>query len=353
MLDRMRRTVERDKNHPCVIMWSLGNESGSGQNLAAMAEWTRARDPSRPLHYEHDWSVPDVDVYSRMYAGHEEVGADRAPVRAAAEGRGGRPQAPWDAFVLCEYAHAMGNGPGGLLEYQQLFESSPRCMGGFAWEWIDHGLRQLDQQGRQRWAYGGDFGEPVHDGNFVADGLVFPDRTPSPGLLDFAAVIAPVLIEADPAGVRLTNRYDASDLSGLRFDWTLEIGGSEIGSGALQVPAVPARSSVVLALPDTAGLGGLADGERWLTVRARLASDTWWAQAGHVVAVGQVRLDGEGAGDRLPAWPAVDPDGPDPAGVADPGRIRGLRLPDRFAPADRDHPGAGQPAAGPVARPDR
>jgi beta-galactosidase len=305
MVDRMRRTVERDKNHPSVIMWSLGNESGSGQNLAAMAEWTRARDPSRPLHYEHDRSVPDVDVYSRMYAGHEEVALigtrSEPPLTDAAADRRRRGM----PFVLCEYAHAMGNGPGGLLEYQQLFESSQRCMGGFAWEWIDHGLRQLDQQGRQRWAYGGDYGEPVHDGNFVADGLVFPDRTPSPGLLDFAAVIAPVLIEADPAGVRLTNRYDASDLSGLRFDWTLEIGGAESGSGALQVPAVPAHGSVVLSLPDTAGLGGLADGERWLTVRARLASDTLWAQAGHVVAVGQVRLDGAETG--LIAGPPAGP----------------------------------------------
>jgi beta-galactosidase len=293
MVDRMRRTVERDKNHPSVIMWSLGNESGSGQNLAAMANWARARDISRPLHYEHDWTVPDVDVYSRMYADHAEValiGTRSEPPLPDPEADRRRRGMP---FVQCEYAHAMGNGPGGLLEYQQLFESSERCMGGFVWEWIDHGLRQLDAQGRPRWAYGGDYGEPVHDGNFVADGLVFPDRTPSPGLLDFAAVIAPVLIEADPAGVRLTNRYDASDLSGLTFDWTLETGGAESGSGTLQVPAVPARSSVVLALPDTTRLRDLADGERWLTVRARLASETGWAQAGHVVAVGQVLVDGQ------------------------------------------------------------
>jgi beta-galactosidase len=297
MVDRMRRAVERDKNHPSIIMWSLGNESGSGENLAAMAEWARGRDPSRPLHYEHDPAVPDVDVYSRMYASHEEVAliATRSePALPDADADRRRRAMP---FVLCEYAHAMGNGPGGLLEYQRLFESSPRCMGGFVWEWIDHGLRQLDEQGRSRWAYGGDFAEPVHDGNFVADGLLFPDRTPSPGLGDFAAVIAPVLIEADPAGIRLTNRYDFRDLSGLAFGWTLEIDGTEHESGTLPVPAIPARGSAVVPLPgpgregDPGRLGDPGGGERWLTVRARLAAATSWAPAGHLVAVGQLRLD--------------------------------------------------------------
>jgi beta-galactosidase len=199
-------------------------------------------------------------------------------------------------FVLCEYAHAMGNGPGGLLEYQRLFESSPRCLGGFVWEWIDHGLRQLDEQGRSRWAYGGDFAEPVHDGNFVADGLLFPDRTPSPGLGDFAAVIAPVLIEADPAGIRLTNRYDFRDLSGLAFGWNLEIDGTESASGTLPVPAIPARGSAVVPLPGSARLGNPGDGERWLTVQVRLAAAaTPWAPAGHLVAFGQLRLDAQEA----------------------------------------------------------
>ena len=203
LVDRMRRTVERDKNHPSIIMWSLGNESGSGRNLAAMAAWARARDPSRPLHYEHDWSCRDVDVYSRMYATHAEVDAI---------GRG--EEEPLDdpeldarrrglPFILCEYAHAMGNGPGGLTEYQELFEKYPRCQGGFVWEWIDHGLRQRTPDGGERFAYGGDFGEPLHDGNFVADGLLFPDRTASPGLLEFKKVIEPVRIEGGdgpPAG---------------------------------------------------------------------------------------------------------------------------------------------------------
>ena len=123
-------------------MWSLGNESGSGDNLSAMAAWARGRDPSRPLHYEHDRSCRDVDVYSRMYAPHAEVEAigrgEEAPLDdPALDAR--RRRLP---FLLCEYAHAMGNGPGGLAEYQALFERHPRCQGGFVWEWIDHGIRR-------------------------------------------------------------------------------------------------------------------------------------------------------------------------------------------------------------------
>jgi beta-galactosidase len=303
MVDRMRRTVERDKNHPSIIMWSLGNESGTGQNLAAMAAWTRDRDPSRPIHYEHDWSCPDVDVYSRMYATHAEVALiatrDEEPLDDPAldEHRRGLP------FVQCEYAHAMGNGPGGLLEYQQLFESSDRCIGGFVWEWIDHGLRQTDAVGRQRWAYGGDFDEPLHDGNFVADGLIFPDRTPSPGLADFAAVISPVLISADSSGgLTLTNRYDFADLSQLRFDWTVEEGGVQVAAGVLETPKLAARGSMRLELPSLvtedrparAGVDQPATQagrvERWLTVRCTLAIDTAWAPAGHVISRGQLQL---------------------------------------------------------------
>ena len=181
LVDRMRRMVERDKNRPSVIMWSLGNESGVGGNLTAMAAWARERDPSRPLHYEGDRSCADVDVYSRMYPTHAEVDTI---------GRGEEPPLPdpeLDArrrampLILCEYAHAMGNGPGGLWEYQDLFERHPRCQGGFVWEWIDHGLRARTADGREYFAYGGDFGEPLHDANFVADGLAVPGPDPVPG----------------------------------------------------------------------------------------------------------------------------------------------------------------------------
>ncbi|HEX2356371.1 MAG TPA: glycoside hydrolase family 2 TIM barrel-domain containing protein [Micromonosporaceae bacterium] len=291
-VDRMRRTVERDKNHPSVVMWSLGNESGIGANHGAMAAWTRERDPGRPIHYEGDIACRYVDVYSRMYAYHDEVDAI-----------GRRAEKPLDdpaldarrramPFILCEYAHAMGNGPGGLTEYRELFERHPRCQGGFVWEWLDHGIRRRTPDGREQFAYGGDFGEPLHDGNFVIDGLVFPDRTPSPGLVEFAKVIEPVRIEPAPDGhVLVRNRYDFRDLSHLRLTWRLESdgeGGEPAASGELAVPTVPPGGQAEVPLPVAAA--GPAGGERWLTVSARLRHDEPGTPAGHEVGWGQLAL---------------------------------------------------------------
>jgi beta-galactosidase len=287
LVDRMRRMVERDKNRPSVILWSLGNESGVGRNLAAMAGWARRRDPSRPLHYEGDRSSPDVDVYSRMYPTHAEVDAI---------GRGQEPPLDDPALdarrramplILCEYAHAMGNGPGGLWEYQELFERHPRCQGGFVWEWIDHGLRAHTADGREHFAYGGDFGEPLHDGNFVADGLLFPDRTPSPGLDELKKVVEPVRITADPAGgIRIANLHDFRDLSHLAFSWTLEAEGAEVAAGALEVPSVAPGEQATVPLPPLPP----TEVESWLTVQALLATDHPWAPAGHEIAWGQLPI---------------------------------------------------------------
>ncbi|MFG1968647.1 glycoside hydrolase family 2 TIM barrel-domain containing protein [Nonomuraea fuscirosea] len=279
LLDRMRRMVERDKNHPSVIMWSLGNEAGVGRNLAVMADWTRERDPSRPLHYEGDWSCAHTDVYSRMYASHAEV-----------EAIGRREEDPLDdpeldarrrqlPFLQCEYAHAMGNGPGGLAEYQELFERYPRLAGGFIWEWIDHGLAHPEHG----YAYGGDYGEPVHDGNFVIDGLVFPDRTPSPGLIDLKKVFEPVKFEFGDGVVRVVNGYGFTDLSHLRFVAVVQVEGETVAEHRLDVPAAGGECKLP-GFPDRPG------GERWLTVRAELAADEPWAPAGHEVAWAQALL---------------------------------------------------------------
>ncbi|MFD5074065.1 glycoside hydrolase family 2 TIM barrel-domain containing protein [Streptomyces sp. NPDC058371] len=284
-LDRMRRLVERDKNHPSVIMWSLGNESGSGENLAAMAAWTRDRDPSRPIHYEGDRDSGYVDVYSRMYADHAEtelIGRGEEPPTDDPALDAHRRQLP---FILCEYAHAMGNGPGGLSEYQRLFEAYPRLQGGFVWEWIDHGIARHTPDGRRYFAYGGDFGEPVHDANFVADGLVLPDRTPSPGLVEYKKVVEPVRIDvcAADALIRIHNGHDFRDTSHLRFRWRAEDDGEPVAEGELAVAALAAGARTTLpqpALPPSAG-------ERSLTVVAELAEDEPWAAAGHEIAWGQ------------------------------------------------------------------
>lgn len=293
LVDRMTRTVARDRNHPSVVMWSLGNEAGTGRNLAALASTARRLDPSRPLHYEPDRSCAHVDVYSRMYPSHDEVerigrGEEDPLDDERADAR--RRAMP---LVLCEYAHAMGNGPGGLAEYQQLFETHPRCAGGFVWEWIDHGLRKRTDDGREFFAYGGDFGEAVHDGNFVADGLVFPDRTPSPGLADLKKVVEPVRITGGD-GLRVDNNYDVLDLSHLRFVWVLEREGDTVDGGVLDVPTLGPGESATVPLP-VAAEAAVTGPECWLTVQAVLARDERWARAGHEVAWGQIRLDAAAA----------------------------------------------------------
>ncbi|MFJ3892289.1 glycoside hydrolase family 2 TIM barrel-domain containing protein [Streptomyces sp. NPDC090083] len=277
LLDRAARMVERDKNHPSIVMWSLGNEAGTGRGLTAMAEWIRARDSSRLVHYEGDIDCRDTDVYSRMYAGHTEVERIGQGLDGGTERRRRLP------FILCEYAHAMGNGPGGLADYQRLFESYDRLQGGFVWEWIDHGIKDE----RFGFAYGGDFGEELHDGNFVCDGLVFPDRTPSPGLVEYKKVIEPVRITGDGADgtVRVTNTYDFADLSALAFTWAHHVDGETVGSGTLAVPALGPGESADVTLPEPPARSDGAE-SHW-TVRASLAADTAWGPAGHVVGWGQ------------------------------------------------------------------
>ncbi|MGW0820223.1 glycoside hydrolase family 2 TIM barrel-domain containing protein [Streptomyces sp. NPDC002845] len=279
LLDRAARMVERDKNHPSVVIWSLGNEAGSGRGLTAMAEWIHGRDGSRLVHYEGDWDCRDSDMYSRMYPDHAETerigqGLDGGTLK--------RRQLP---LILCEYGHAMGNGPGGLADYQRLFESYDRLQGGFIWEWIDHGIKDE----RYGFAYGGDFGEELHDGNFVCDGLIFPDRTPSPGLVEYKKVIEPVRIEGDGADgtVRVTNAYDFADLSALAFEWSYQVDGDTVEAGALSVPALAPGESAEVKLPEPPASYGRGGETQW-TVRALLADDTPWGKKDHQVAWAQL-----------------------------------------------------------------
>jgi beta-galactosidase len=288
LLDRAERMVERDKNHASVIIWSLGNECGTGRGLTAMAEWIRDRDPDRLIHYEGDLSCADTDMYSRMYAEHAEL--EKIGKRED-EGPEARRRLP---FILCEYAHAMGNGPGGLSEYQRAFEQYERCQGGFVWEWIDHGFKHP----AFGFAYGGDFGEELHDANFVCDGLLFPDRTPSPGLTEYKKVIEPVRIEGDGAAgtVRVTNMYDFIDLSHLTFEWSYQVDGDTVGSGALAVPSLTPGEWADLKLPAPPADGQGA--ETGWTVRAMSAGDP-----NHQVAWGQLpanprRVPEPATGDR-------------------------------------------------------
>lgn len=297
MADRMRRTLERDKNHPSIISWSLGNESHTGPGLAAMAEWVRERDSSRFIHYEGDRPTDYTDVYSTMYANLEEVeqigeGTERPglhPTREdtasltaeQADARRGKPH------LQCEYAHAMGNGPGLLDEYRELFERYDRLHGGFIWEWIDHGIAQQNEDG-DYFAYGGDFGEELHDGNFVIDGLVFPDRTPSPGLVEAKKVFEPVRIGVDADGVQVQNLRMHADTRDLAFHGEVITRDSDPIRFELDVPIVAAGDSVSIELPeDIRADARQVSGSYWITAYATLAHDAAWAPAGHEVTFGQ------------------------------------------------------------------
>lgn len=278
LLDRAARMVERDKNHASVIIWSLGNECGTGRGLTAMARWIRARDAGRLIHYEGDPSCADTDMYSRMYADHAEV--ERIGHRADTGGPEARRQLP---FILCEYGHAMGNGPGGLSEYQELFDAHERNQGGFIWEWIDHGLTHPEFG----YAYGGDFGEELHDGNFVCDGLVFPNRLPSPGLDAYKRVIQPVRFayDGDAGTVRVTNLHDFADLSHLSFGWQYISDDEEapVAAGELAVPPeLGPGESVELKLP--AAPPASRDAETFLHLTAMVGVETNWTKLDHVVA---------------------------------------------------------------------
>lgn len=287
-LDRIRRTVERDKNHPSIVIWSLGNESGTGGNLAAMSAWVHARDPERPVHYEGDYTGEYTDIYSRMYSSvpeTEQIGADgaRSALLNCTPAQSARQRTK--PFLLCEYAHAMGNGPGAFDQYEALVRRYPRLHGGFVWEWRDHGILATAPDGRDYHAYGGDFGEVVHDGNFVMDGMLLSDDVPTPSLHEFKAVVQPVEFTFDGEKVEVTSLRHTADTSDLRFRWRFEHDGTPVASGELEVPVVAAGESAWAPLPPVAVV---PDAETWLTIDATTAVTTSWAPAGHVIATAQL-----------------------------------------------------------------
>ncbi len=286
MLDRMERMVQRDKNFPSVIMWSMGNEAQFGENFIKMAEWTRRRDTSRLVHYEQTVFPlhkrygldqppihPCVDVVSRMYT----------PIDCV-ELHGSLTDDPRPYF-LCEYAHAMGLGPGELKEYWDVIYSYPRLIGGCIWEWCDHAV-----QGKQGYLYGGDSGEFPHDGNFCCDGLVFPDRTPSTGLLAYKKVIEPLAVrclDAQKGLFELENRYDFSDLSEFSISYQLRVDDTVTKLGSLDIQLAPHEKKTVslsYSLPQSCQLGAFV--EIYMDTKAATA----WCEAGHNLAWAQFAL---------------------------------------------------------------
>lgn len=274
-IDRGVRMVERDRNHPSVIFWSLGNESGYGVNHARMAEAMRRIDPSRPIHYEPDERAETADMVSRMYTSVPDV-------IAQGEREDAKP------FLLCEYAHAMGLGPGNLEDYWQAIYKYPRLMGGCVWELVDHGIPKPAPDGSGTyWAYGGDFGEDIHDGNFCVDALCYPDRTPHTGLKEYAHVLRPAricLYDEAEGKVSIRNCLDFTNLESFRCTWQVMHQGCALAEGERRVNCKPGESVVVKLMLGTYPQGSV------LNMQFALADASKWAPAGHVVAHDQVPL---------------------------------------------------------------
>jgi beta-galactosidase len=272
IVERGVRMVRRDRNHPCVIAWSLGNESGYGPPHDAMAAAIRRIDPSRPLHYEgpfmHDLhaEAPVSDLVCPMYSSIDEI---------VAWSRAGRDRRR--PLILCEYSHAMGNSNGSLADYFAAFESEPGLQGGFVWEWLEHGIRRADGS----FGYGGDFGEAErlgrHDGNFCCDGLVSADRVPHPAMAELAALAQPVRAVLDRRGrLRVENRRWFTDLRDVRCRWELHRDGDVLAKGSLDLPAVAPRSAAALAFPGPADVRRAAT---HLSLRFRAGGrDVGWSQ---------------------------------------------------------------------------
>jgi len=278
-LDRAQRMVLRDRVHPSIIFWSLGNESGYGDSHDAMADWIRAADPSRPLHYEGSVRLPErpsreSDVNSVMYPSVDEV------IAQATSEDDPRP------YFMCEYAHAMGNGPGSFREYWEAIRAHERLIGGCVWEWADHGIRQRTEDGVEWFAYGGDFGDLPNDGHFCIDGLMSPDREPHPSALEMKAVYAPLTIDVvdEQRGViRVENRRAFAHLGDLAIRWELRVNGRIVQQGHVRELTTPAGTSELIEIDTHLPTPQHGD-EFWLDVRVTTRETTLWAEAGHEVA---------------------------------------------------------------------
>lgn len=279
IVDRLRRTIERDKNHPSVIGFSMGNEAGWGANFVAAKEWAKSHHPEFFIIYEPANSVHG-DALSPMYAKPQNI------VEYYSKYGNGRP------FFEIEYAHAMGNSTGNFQQYWDVFESEPWAHGGFIWDWVDQGIRKTGSNGKEFWAYGGDFGDKPNDDNFCTNGLVLPDRTPHPGLTEVKKAYANIKVEPVDllsGKVRVHNKYNFLSLGFVRGRWTLEENGRKIESGDVPVGDLKAGATEEVSL-DLKHPAIKPGAEYYITVAFSLAQDEPWAAKGFNVAWDQFKV---------------------------------------------------------------
>ncbi len=291
-MSRYTQMVMRDKNHPSIIIWSLGNESGHGSNHNAMYAWSKNYDPSRPVQYEGGGSnTTATDIIAPMYARVNTVIEDEAVPKWAIKKWVSLPNET-RPLILCEYAHAMGNSLGSFNDYWDAFRDYPRLQGGFIWDWVDQGLSQWDENGQHFWAYGGDFGDEINDRQFCINGLIFPDRTVHPTLEEakYCQRMITVSLQEqtkDACTILVTNENLFRATDNEQLNWSLLENGKVIqtGSFALNVEA-DSQASIEIAL----NFAPKAQVQYHLNTDITLIAATPWADAEHVVASEQMSL---------------------------------------------------------------
>jgi evolved beta-galactosidase subunit alpha len=280
-VDRSIRMVKRDRNHPSIIMWSMGNESSFGCNFKSAAKAIKELDSTRLLHYEGDYEAEITDVYSTMY-----TRLKRLKEIGEYEIKGKKPH------VMCEYGHAMGNGPGGLKAYQDMYRKYKRLQGGFIWEWYDHGI-YTEEDGETYYRYGGNYGDFPTNGNFCIDGLLMPDRTPSPGLLEYKQVIAPVevtRIEGTQREFQLKNYYDFLSLEQFYIKWAVQGEDKLLQEGTVDhLTALPHETEKII-IPFNP-IQPEANTDYYLNITVCRKEATQYAEAGYEISKVQFPLD--------------------------------------------------------------
>jgi len=296
VLDRCKSMFERDKNHPSIVIWSLGNESFGGENFIKMHDYFKEQDPGRVVHYEGTVHCREfeaaTDIESHMYSRIETI-------ENYARNNPPKP------FILCEYSHAMGNSCGNLFKYWELFDKYPVLQGGFIWDWIDQSIRTKTPDGTEYFAYGGDFGDTPNDGNFCGNGIIFADRSPSPKIFEVKKCYESVkfqMVDQEAGKIKIINNYLFTNLNEFQLAWNIALNGEIIQHNVEFIHVEPEAWDVITIPYDKTNLMKNSDTDEYiLNISLQLKKDTSWAQKGHELAFAQFILDVPAATERKKA----------------------------------------------------